>query len=168
MVPFCTGGPPQAPCLLKGVFWCLSKYQNKLFICLENAWEHVSLKVCQLFWTPLPFRAVSTGIPVTSFLKKLKSALLKSSILSLLLSFLTHQMLVTHPQPLLPCCWIAEVVIPSWSSLCLFQEVIPDALQKPPVLQVFHNSLPADVRRVKLLCEKQGSSGLSPKPQALH
>lgn len=89
---------------------CLSEYQKELFFCLGNAWEHVSLKACQLFWTPLPFRAVSTGIPLTSFLNKLKSALLKSNICSLLLSFLTPcrsshptSCWFTHPQTILPC-----------------------------------------------------------------
>lgn len=106
---------------------------------------------------------MSTGIPLTSFLNKLKSALLKSSICSLLLSFLTPcrtshptSCRFTHPQPILPCYWIADIVIPGWPPVGLFQEVIPDALQKPPVLLMFHTSLPVDVRKVKLLCEKQG------------
>lgn len=51
---------------------------------------------------------------------------------------------------------MAEVVIPSWSSSCLFQEVIPDVLQKPFVPLVFHNSLAVDARKVKVLCGKQG------------
>lgn len=142
---------------------CLSKYQNKWFFCLESVWDHVSLKAFQLFWTPLPFRAGSTGIPLNNFLNKLKSGLLNSSICSLLLSFHTPcrnsdltSCWFTHPQPFLPCHWAAEIVMSSWSPLSLFQEVIPDALQKPPVLLVFHTSLLVDVRKVKLLCEKQG------------
>lgn len=58
-----------------------------IVVACSCACNMLSLIKCQLSWAPLPFRTFSRGIPCTSSVNKLKSALLNSqSILCYLLS----------------------------------------------------------------------------------
>lgn len=69
-----------------GLLIFLHVFLNIVMDC-SCACNMLSLIKCQLSWAPLPFRILSHGIPCTSSLNKLKSALVKSW--SILLAFLS-------------------------------------------------------------------------------
>lgn len=152
MLPLCIWVPSQISCLVKLLTWyiCFPDYQDRLFLCLEDA----ALEDLSVFLSSFAFQCCLPEDPTNLSLNKLKTAYLKSRVCSPLCSFfitlrIWNTTIQLSLQPRLPLC-ITSLV--SSSLLLNSRSTSVPALVGPPSTHIKKLSLTSFRSLIGCLC----------------